>query len=198
MLLRLLNADVLPFEFSDLSDTLGRYLKEVQKLTDEEREKSRDKNRWLKDQTFAAVYDPRQPYFPPNPDDPVPFLNFAPLENAMARLQDSARAYSTALGRLRAREQAVSPDTQRALDTMLYQTERAFLSEKGLPQRPWYRHQIYAPGFYTGYGVKTLPGVREAIEGRRWAEATEQIQTTAHAIERAATEIQRAVSMLGP
>ncbi|HYT82595.1 MAG TPA: transferrin receptor-like dimerization domain-containing protein, partial [Gemmatimonadales bacterium] len=69
-----------------------------------------------------------------------------------------------------------------ALNAALLQTERALTSRDGLPRRPWYRHQIYAPGFYTGYGVKTLPGVREAIEQRHWKEADEQITRLAQTL----------------
>src|SRR5205085_1333459 len=151
------------------------YVKEVEKLADDEREKIRERNRWLEERTLAAVFDPTQPYHLPKTETPAPFLNFAPLENVMARLRDSARAYQKAMTKHSSRQSA-SAETLKALDEILIKTERAMLTESGLPGRPWYKHQIYAPGFYTGYGVKTLPGVREAIERKKWAEATEQIQ----------------------
>jgi N-acetylated-alpha-linked acidic dipeptidase len=197
VLLRLLNCEVLPFDFSDFAETLRRYIKEVEKLADEQREKSREKERWLKDQILAAVSDPTQTYILPKPDSPVPFLNFAPLENALVRLQDGARAYSLALNKSRLGDRWLSADTERDLDVVLFQTERTLTAEAGLPRRPWYKHQVYAPGFYTGYGVKTLPGVREAIEGRRWTEANEQIESAARSIERAAAQVERAASLVG-
>jgi N-acetylated-alpha-linked acidic dipeptidase len=91
----------------------------------------------------------------------------------------------------------MSLESRKALDLILIKTERAMITEAGLPGRPWYKHQIYAPGFYTGYGVKTLPGVREAIEGRRWTEASEQIEIVAQTIGNVAAEIERAAKIIG-
>jgi N-acetylated-alpha-linked acidic dipeptidase len=65
-----------------------------------------------------------------------------------------------------------------------------------LPRRPWFKHQIYAPGFYTGYGVKTLPGIREAIEQHRWEEASEQIGVVAGTLEKTAAQVDRAAAVL--
>jgi len=78
----------------------------------------------------------------------------------------------------------------------LMNSERSMLSSDGLPRRGWFKHQIYAPGFYTGYGVKTLPAVREAIEQRDWKEATEQIAVVARTIENAAEAIDRATQLI--
>ena len=69
--------------------------------------------------------------------------------------------------------------------------------DSGLPRRSWYKHLVYAPGFYTGYGVKTLPGVREAIEGRNWMEAEEQIGVAALMMERVTDQVNKAVGLLG-
>jgi N-acetylated-alpha-linked acidic dipeptidase len=193
VVLRLANADVLPLEFTDFADTIAKYIGEVKKLTTDERERTAEKNRWLKERTLEAVYDPTQPYHLPKPQEPVPSLDFSPLDNALSHLQESARKYQIAVNKTNANEQRPSPETLKNLDAILIKTERVMLTESGLPRRPWYKHQIYAPGFYTGYGVKTLPGVREAIEGRNWTEATEQIKVTAEAIERVVAEIERAV-----
>jgi N-acetylated-alpha-linked acidic dipeptidase len=196
VVLRLANADVLPLEFSNFSETLANYVKEVEKLADDEREKTREKNRWLADKTLEAVFDPTQPYHLPKPDAPVPFLNFAPLENALVRLRESARSYQAAMNKLPAGP-PMSLESRKALDLILIKTERAMITEAGLPGRPWYKHQIYAPGFYTGYGVKTLPGVREAIEGRRWTEAGDQTEIVAQTLEKVAAEIERAAKTIG-
>ena len=67
-------------------------------------------------------------------------------------------------------------EKQKELNEILYKAERSLINENGLPRRSWYKHQIYAPGYYTGYGVKTLPGIREAIEQRNWKEAQENIE----------------------
>ena len=76
-------------------------------------------------------------------------------------------------------------------------SERVLTDRKGLPNRPWFEHLIYAPGFYTGYGVKTIPGVREAIEQKRWTEADEQIKRAASALEREVDLLRQAAKLLG-
>lgn len=128
----------------------------------------------------------------------MPYLDFAPLDNALARLKESATACQEAMQALTASPLALAIDTQKALDATLMKTERAMTHDRGLPRRPWYKHQIYAPGFYTGYSVKTLPGVREAIEERQWPEATAQIEIVAHTFVRIAEQIDRATALIGP
>ncbi|HEX6641486.1 MAG TPA: M28 family metallopeptidase [Thermoanaerobaculia bacterium] len=159
MMLRLANADFLPFEATTLADTVSRYLADVTKLVDKMRNESEEKNRELREQTMLLAADPLKPFVAPKEDDAVPHLEFAPLQNAVARLQKSAKAF----------------DAKRRDDRTVLHLERALTRDEGLPGRPWYRHHVYAPGFYTGYGVKTLPGVREAIEQRKWADANAQI-----------------------
>jgi N-acetylated-alpha-linked acidic dipeptidase len=183
MMLRLGNADVLPFEFTDMAETVGRYATEVQKLADDLRRSTEERNRAVKDNAYALAADPTKTYAPPLALEPVPFLNFAPLQNAIARLKSSAAAYGAA--------RTVDASDQAALDNSLMHIEQALTRDSGLPRRPWFRHQIYAPGFYTGYGVKTLPGIREAIEQRSWTEANQQIESVAKVIEGYAAEVDR-------
>jgi N-acetylated-alpha-linked acidic dipeptidase len=190
--LRLANADILPFEFNNFAETVANYVKELIKLTDDMREETREKERQARDKSLEAVFDPTQTYVLPRPEQPVPYLNFAPLENSRARLQESARNFETARENARASGKEFFRETQRSLDVILMKTEQALTRREGLPRRPWYQHQIYAPGFYTGYGVKTFPGVREAIEQRKWAEASEQVELGAKTLERFADEIDRA------
>ena len=134
---------------------------------------------------------------PANPSTwPVPHLNFAPLLNAVAALKKSAEAYDKASTQSAESGKPLPADARAKLDAILMKTERALARQEGLPSRPWFRHQIYAPGFYTGYGVKTLPGVREAIEQRRWQEFAEQVQVLSRTIEGAAKEIDRATGVL--
>ena len=137
---------------------------------------------------LKAVQDPTTTFIVPKQKDVVPFLNFAPLQNSVAKLNESAKRYQTKRSNLSAAGQA-------ELDRVLYGSERALTRTEGLPRRDWFRHQIYAPGFYTGYGVKTLPGIREAIEQRNWKEAAEQIQIAANTIERFAAEIEKASNL---
>jgi N-acetylated-alpha-linked acidic dipeptidase len=183
LVLRLANADVLPFEFTTFADTLSRYLDELTKLAQMARDETEERNRLVRERAFEIAADPTRTYMPPKLEEPVPFLNFAPLQNAVARLQQSARGYEKAVA-------GVASDAR--LDRALMHIEQSLTRPEGLPRRPWFRHQIYAPGFYTGYGVKTLPGVREAIEQKQWSEANQQIGIVARVIEGYAAEVDRA------
>jgi len=191
--LRFANADVLPYAFNNFADSVGTYVREVSKLADDMREESKEKNRRIADKTFIAVFDPTETHVAPRPDTPVPYLNFAPLQNALTRLQDSAHMYDAAA---RANDRKMTAQAQQALDDALMQTERAMLRDAGLPRRSWFKHQIYAPGFYTGYGVKTLPAIREAIEQRNWIEAEQQINLVAETITQIAAAIDRATAQM--
>jgi N-acetylated-alpha-linked acidic dipeptidase len=194
--LRLANSEVLPFEFDRSAATISRYVDEVIKLADDLRKETEERNRRLDDKVYEAADDPTETWVPPKRLDPVPYLNFAPLQNAAAVLKKSAAAYAKAWSAATAEGKMPPPDAQRRLDAILMQTERALTRKEGLPRRPWYVHQIYAPGYYTGYGVKTLPAVREAIEERNWREADEQIPIVAGVIEGFAREIDRAAAVL--
>jgi N-acetylated-alpha-linked acidic dipeptidase len=196
IVLRFADADVLPLSFGNFTDTIGRYVKEVTKLADDTREEIAEKNRRIGDGTFRAVFDPTGTYVMPKTEAPAPYLNFAPLQTALARLQESTRAYQSALVSPAAQERLRAREMQVRLDEILMRAEHAMTSDKGLPRRPWFRHQIYAPGFYTGYGVKTLPGVREAVEQHDWKEADEQVGVVAKTIEQVASEIDRATALL--
>jgi N-acetylated-alpha-linked acidic dipeptidase len=169
--LRFANADTLPFTFSNFADTVARYVKEVTKLADDTRDEIAEKNRRIEEGTFKAVFDPTQTYVMPKPESPAPALDFAPLQAALARLQDITKIYHAAADAPAARQLLRSAETRERLDRILMGVERSMTRDAGLPRRPWFKHQIYAPGFYTGYGVKTLPGVREAIEQHDWKEA---------------------------
>lgn len=193
--LRFADADVLPFEFTNFAETVNKYSREVTKLADDLREETAVKNKMLQSGAYAAIADPKKTYVAPTAKDPVPFLNFAPLGNALARLQVSAQNYTTSMKSLTTAGKAMTPEARKLIDQALIKTERTLVREEGLPRRGWYKHQIYAPGFYTGYGVKTLPGIREAIEQRNWKEAGEQINFAAAALDRLSDEIDRAVSL---
>jgi len=195
VVLRVASADVLPLDFEHFSATVGRYVKEVEELADKMREETEDHNRAIDDHLFEAAADPTETWVTPRRLDPVPHLNFAPLENARDRLAKSAHAYQAALDRAGPGAGGLGPEARRGLDLVLLRAERA-LTGPGLPRRPWYVHQIYAPGFYTGYGVKTLPGVREAIEERKWRELDDQVAATAKAIAAFAAEVDKATAML--
>ena len=171
--LRLANADLLPFEFTDLADTIRLYQKQLKKLADDERAELIERNKEIDEGLFAATDDPRRPKVPPAHVDVPPYLNFAPLDNAADALAHSAERYQAALKK--AWPAGVSAATLADLNQKLMESERRLTTPEGLLRRTWYKHMIYAPGVYSGYGVKTLPGIREAIEERFWAEADSEI-----------------------
>jgi N-acetylated-alpha-linked acidic dipeptidase len=188
--LRLANADTLPFEFTNFSDTVDQYLSEIIKLTDSLREETATMNQLISSGMLKDVQDPKVTFNVPKIKSVVPQVSFSSLQNAVTRLRDSSRAYQAA-----SKGKQLSPAAQKSLDELLYKTERTLTTNTGLPRRDWFRHQIYAPGFYTGYGVKTLPGIREAIEQRDWKEAEEQITIVVKTIENVAAEIDKAAKM---
>jgi N-acetylated-alpha-linked acidic dipeptidase len=196
--LRLAEAELLPWDFSAFETTVAGYAEEVMELTDNMRDETDRHNKLVRDGMFTLAADPTETYIPPEAEDPVPHLNFAPIKNALGRLAESAAAHGTARKALVAGDGGLSMDQAREIDVILYRTERAMTHPDGLPRRPWFVHQIYAPGFYTGYGVKTLPGVREAIEERDWDEADRQISRLAETLRQVATEIDRATQLLEP
>jgi len=191
--LRLADADVLPFEFEAFSDTLGRYVTEVTKLADEQREETEEVNRRLRDRVYQLAADPKLTYVPPSPRPAVPYINLTPLLNARARVEESARAFDAAW---KARAGPLPAEGQEALDAVLLSAERRLTRSEGLPRRPWFVHQVYAPGFYTGYGVKTLPAVREALEQREWTQAEEQARIVAGVLEGFAAHVDRATAIV--
>ncbi|HUR33618.1 MAG TPA: transferrin receptor-like dimerization domain-containing protein [Vicinamibacterales bacterium] len=191
LVVRLADAEVLPFEFTNLADTTQTYLREVQALLRQQQDDVRERNRQVNDGVFAAVNDPKEPRPVPALEDVAPALNFAPLENAAAGLTRAAERYKAA-----AAKPAGEAALVQAVNARLIQAERQFIDEIGLPRRPWYRHLLYAPGFYTGYGVKTMPGVREGIEQKRYAEAEREAAKLAAAIDREAALINDAAASL--
>jgi N-acetylated-alpha-linked acidic dipeptidase len=197
LVLRLAEADVLPFEFTRLAEAVGGYADEVVKLADTMREETGERNKMIDENLYQTFDDPKKTWVVPARREPVPHFNFAPLRNAVDELRQSARAYDEAWSKAAGSGQPLPADVRAKLDAILMKSERALMREGGLPGRPWYRHDIYAPGFYTGYGVKTLPSVREAIEQRRWKEVDAQVVAVAATIRTAAREIGRATAVFG-
>jgi N-acetylated-alpha-linked acidic dipeptidase len=179
--MRLANADLLPFEFTDLADTIRLYQKQLKKLADDERGELVERNKEIEEGVFSATDDPRRPKLPPTHADVPPFLNFTPLDNAADVLTHSADRYQAALKK--AWPAGVSAATLVDLNQKLMESERRLTTPEGLLRRPWYKHMLYAPGVYSGYGVKTLPGIREAIEEKHWAEADSEIVRVANVLD---------------
>jgi len=174
--MRLADAELLPFDFSNFADTIHRYGDDLKKLLTNKQEETRERNKEIEEGVFTATSDPQKTFVPPGPEEVPPYLNFAPLDNAMGALTQSAQRYAKALEKATANGGAVLNNASLgALNELLIQSERKLISAEGLPGRPWYRHEIYAPGVYTGYGAKTMPAIRESIEQKKWKLADEGI-----------------------
>ncbi|MGB5344544.1 MAG: transferrin receptor-like dimerization domain-containing protein [Woeseia sp.] len=187
--LRLANAPRLPFEFEGFADNIARYVEEIEKLANDMREQTATRNQDLADGLYKLALDPKKSLGPPPAQEEVPYFNFAPLQNALKNLQDAAKAYGVAL--------STGAKPSQTINELLYTTERLLTRDAGLSGRPWYRHHIYAPGFYTGYGVKTLPGVREAIEQREYADVNREVETVAKVLNDIAMRIDSLATMGG-
>ncbi len=195
--LRLADADLIPLDFAAFSETVKRYAEEVEKLATDERNKIVEQNKELEEGDQVAVADPTKTYVPPAREAVPPYLNFAPLKNAVDALAHSSEKYQRAFNQA---EQnggaALAKGSLATVNAKLIQSERTLTAEQGLPNRPWFKHQIYAPGFYTGYGVKTLPGIREAIEQKKWQEADAEILVVANTLQNEVTVIDAATTEL--
>ncbi len=189
MVMRMADTDVLPYQFTDQADTIHTYVTEVKKLADTMRTQIKDRNADLADGVYKAAADPKKTSVPPPVDVVPPYFNFAPLDQASDDLTAAAADYEKAFT-----AHAATADPK--VNTLLLATEHAQSDPAGLPNRPWFQNMIYAPGFFTGYGVKTLPAVREAIEQKQWSAVDPQIARTAAAIERETEKLKEATKAL--
>ena len=195
--MRLADADLLPFEFGNFADTAQTYLKELKALSQKMQDDIRERNREIEEGVFKATDDPKKPLVPPAVETVPLHLNFAPLENAVDVLTRSAAEYRKALEQASANGgAALAAASIVEVNKMLMDSERKLTNTGGLPNRPWFKHQLYAPGFYTGYAVKTMPAVREAIELKQWKLADEAIVAVAHVLQDEATLISSAAQKL--
>jgi N-acetylated-alpha-linked acidic dipeptidase len=189
MMMRMADADVIPYQFTDQADTIHTYVTEVKKLADTMRTQIKDRNADLADGVYKAAADPKKTSVPPPVDIVPPYFNFAPLDQASDDLTAAAGDYEKAFT---AHAETANPK----VNAILLESEHALTDPAGLPNRPWFEHMIYAPGFFTGYGVKTLPAVREAIEQKQWSAVDPQIARTAASIEREADKLKDATKAL--
>jgi N-acetylated-alpha-linked acidic dipeptidase len=193
VMMRLANADVLPFDFNSFYTTLNGYATEVKVLLDNQRTETETENKMIGDNIYSLAKDPTKNYLSPRAKDAVPYLDFSELDNSLVQLKLQAEEYQ----KIYNNGMQLPVEKQNQLNQVLFNAERSLISETGLPRRPWYKHEIYAPGFYTGYGVKTLPAIREAIEQRNWKEAQEGITAVSNTIRVYTTQVRQAVSLLG-
>jgi N-acetylated-alpha-linked acidic dipeptidase len=190
--MRLANADALPFDFNSFYKTLNDYAADVKTLLDNQRAETETQNKMIQENLFAEAKDPKKKYASPEVKQAVPFLNFSELDNSLAQLRTSAEEFQ----KVYANATTLPVEKLNQLNLLLYKAERSLIDADGLPRRPWYKHMIYAPGFYTGYGVKTLPGIREAIEQRNWKEAQENIGIVSKVIGTYNAQVQQATKLM--
>jgi N-acetylated-alpha-linked acidic dipeptidase len=188
-MMRMADADVIPFQFVNQAETVKGYVAEVKKLAETMRAQTKERNMEIKEGAYTAAADPKKVSVAPKMEAIPPYLNFAPLDQASDDLTAAAAEYEKAFT-------AHAASGTGAANMTLLDTERAQTDETGLPNRPWFKNLVYAPGFFTGYGVKTLPAVREAIEQKEWPMVDAQIARTAAAIEREADVLKAATKEL--
>jgi N-acetylated-alpha-linked acidic dipeptidase len=194
--MRLADAEVLPFDFVDFADTIQKYTKDLEKLLADKQEEVSERNQELEEGVFKATLDPRRLTVAPMKEEVPPHLNFAPMQNAADALARSADHYRLAWSHKQSAISDAQSDSLHTLNQQLIESERKLTNEDGLPRRSWYKHLLYAPGVYSGYDVKTVPSVREGIELKRYAEAEQEIVRVAKALQDESALIDSAAQLL--
>jgi len=194
VMLRASQAELIPVRESDFAASVAGYDDELHRLADGMRSKTRELAKLQDDESYKLTANPDYPRTPPPRVADVPYLNFAELDNAVAKLEQSAAAFDKEYARLDAANDAAGSAERERVNSTLAILEQNLTESHGLPGRDWYQHMIYAPGLHTGYGVKTLPGIREAIEERRWDEANQYIGVVSRALNNYSARMDRAIA----
>ena len=194
IMLRASQAELIPAHETDFAASVSGYADELHKLSENMRSKTRELNKLLDDDAYKLAANPDKPRAAPPRADEVPYLNFSELDNAVQKLEQSAKAFDKEYARLDAGTDAALNGERERVNATLSILEQSLTDPRGLPGRDWYQHMIYAPGAHTGYGVKTLPGIREAIEERRWEEANQYIGVVSRALNAYSTRLDRAIA----
>jgi N-acetylated-alpha-linked acidic dipeptidase len=194
IMLRAAQADLIPVRESDFAAQVAAYDDELHKLADSMRTKTAELTKLLDDDSYKLSTNPDYPRAPPERVAEVPYLNFAELDNAVARLEQSAKAFDKEYARLGSAGDPANKGERDRVNATLTVLEQSLMDPHGLPGRDWYQHMIYAPGMHTGYGVKTLPGIREAIEERRWEEANQYVGVVSRALNAYSERMDRAIA----
>ena len=194
LVLRLSESDILPFRFVNMVDNIGTYIESNKKLAEEVKKETKVRNQLLDQNAYTIAGNPKKTYLPPKRLDAVPDFDFGPLDAAYSRLKASAWNYEKALNKFK--RGSLSAEQKAQINYLLKNVEQSMQRENGLPRRDWFKHMIYAPGYYTGYGVKTLPGIREGLEERNWDEVDLFIGEVSKALDRASSTINNATNIL--
>ncbi len=196
-IMRMADADLLPFQFADFADDVKMYVREVEKFAGQQRDEIQERNQKIQEGLFEATSDPRETWVTPMKEDMPPHLNFAPLDNAVEELSRSAAEYQKALEKLSANGGALLTSASlQEVNGLLIQSERKLTTPEGLPGRFWYKHELYAPGTYTGYAAKAIPAVRENLEQKKWKEAEQAAARVAQVLENESALINTATAKL--
>jgi N-acetylated-alpha-linked acidic dipeptidase len=183
-IMRMADADVLPFQFANFADDVKMYVHEVEKFAGRQRDEIQERNLKIQEGVYSATADPRGTWVTPQKEEIPPHLNFAPLDNAVEDLTRSSAEYQKTLERLSANGgAALANASMDEVNELLIQSERKLTTPEGLPGRFWYKHQLYAPGAYTGYAAKAIPAVRENLEQKKWKEAEQAASRVAQVLE---------------
>ncbi len=196
-MMRLAGADLIPVDYAPQAEAIAKYEAELEKLLKDKQDEFTERNLELQEGVFTATADPRKPSVPPPLETVPPYMNFAPMKNAIELLKKSSERYSKALSDWHAKgSPALSEQSLQQVNADLLKISRLFLNEKGLPERPWFKNQVYAPGAYTGYGAKPIAAVREYMDAKKWKEADAQIPQVAQVLENVAAGINQAADDL--
>jgi N-acetylated-alpha-linked acidic dipeptidase len=195
--LRIADADLVPMNYVPQVEAITKYEAELEALLKDKQEEITERNLELKEGVFTATADPKKTFVPP-PVEPVPpYMNFTPLKNAVATLKVAADRYAKALTAYQAAgSRPTSTQALATVNTDILHVSRLFLNEKGLPERPWFKNQVYAPGAYTGYGAKPIAAVREYMDEKKWSDAEAQIPMVAAVLVKVAGGIDKAAADL--
>jgi N-acetylated-alpha-linked acidic dipeptidase len=196
IVMRTADAEVLPMRFGDFSDTLDRYMDELHKLVDNTRKATETQHKLLAMHAYELDSDPTRPVAPPERDSDVPAIDLAPLDQAAKALKQSAQAYEAAYDARAENGLQIPAGQLHRINELMARMEQSLTDKDGLPGREWFKHMIYAPGMLTGYGVKTVPGVREALEARRWDEANKYAVVTAKVLDGYRAQLDKLTAML--
>jgi len=197
ILLRIADADLIPFDYAPQADAIAQYESDMEKLLKDKQEEINELNTEIQEGAFNATADPHKTFVQPPIETVPPYMNFAPMKNSIETLKKSAERYSKALAKFRsATDGAISASSLEIVNADLLGVSRLFLNEKGLPERPWFKNQIYAPGAYTGYGAKPVAAVREFMDEKKWKEADAQIPMVADVIDHVSAGIDKAAADL--
>jgi len=196
-MMRMADADLLPFQFTDFADDVKMYVREVEKFANQQRDEIQERNQKIQEGAFEASTDPREPRVTPKKEEVPPHLNFAPLDNAVEAVTKSSAEYQKALEKLTANGgTALASASIKDVNEMLMQSEHKLTTAEGLPGRFWYKHELYAPGAYTGYAAKAIPAVRENLEQKKWMEAEQSAARVAKVLQDEAALITAATAKL--